>query len=69
MCDHIKRGRLHSKTLELLKAYPLTLPAVYKDTGIPYYWLKKFKADEIADPSVNRVEKLYEYLTRSSIEV
>ena len=32
------------------------------DKKITFYWLRKFKSGEIADPSVNKVQILYEYL-------
>lgn len=63
------RGTLHAKTFDLLKQCKLSLPEIYKETGLPYYWLKKFSADEVKDPSVNRVQYLYEFLTSKKLEV
>jgi hypothetical protein len=40
---------------------------VFQETGINFYWLKKFKAGEVSEPSVNTVQKLYEYLTGKSL--
>lgn len=65
----IERGSLHEVTLKLLKGHRLTLPEVYKETNLPYYWLKKFSSGEINDPSVNRVQALYEYLSGRKLEV
>lgn len=60
---------LHARTLALLKKSPHTLPTIYKETGLPYYWLKKFAGSKIADPSVNRVQRLYEYLSGTKLNV
>lgn len=54
---------LMNKTRELLKANDKSLPEVYRETGISFYWLRKFRNGEIKDPSVNRIQNLYEYLT------
>ena len=56
-------GTMMVRTLELLQQTRKTIPEIYKETGINYYWLRKFRSGEIKDPSVNRVQKLYEYLT------
>ena len=63
------KGSLHSKTLDLLKLSGVPLPEIYKRTGLPYYWLKKFSSGEIRDPSVNRVQRLYEFLAGRDLEV
>jgi hypothetical protein len=63
------KGSLHSKTLDLLKQSGIPLPEIYKRTGLPYYWLKKFSSGEIRDPSVNRVQRLYEFLVGRELEV
>lgn len=56
-------GSLMTETLRLLKNRDQTLPNIYLETGIPFYWLRKFSANQIAQPSVNRIQKLYEYLS------
>jgi len=63
------KGSLHSRTLDLLKQSGVPLPEIYKETHLPYYWLKKFSSGEIKDPSVNRVQRLYEYLAGRKLEV
>lgn len=63
------KGTLHARTLALLKQSKVPLPEIYKETDIPYYWLKKFSSDEIKDPSVNRVQRLYEFLAGKQLEV
>lgn len=67
-CKHIKFNigpSLLEETLKLLsnRSSVLTLPAISAETKIPLAWLKLFAANGIKDPSVNRVQALYEYLT------
>ena len=64
---HMTQGTLLAKTIELLKADKRTLRMVGQATGIPYYWLKKLSAGEIDDPSVNRIQQLYEFLSKKKI--
>jgi len=58
-------GSLMMKTIALLDGRDLLL--IYKDTGIPFYWLKTFRAGKTQSPSVNRVQALYEYLSGSKL--
>lgn len=60
---------LHLRTLELLHATSESLLDVHKESKLPYYWLRKFSSGEISDPSVNRVQALYEYLTGQNLPV
>ena len=52
---------LMQETLALVKGQDLL--TIYNATGLSFYWLRKFQAGEIKDPSVNRVQRLYEYLS------
>lgn len=54
---------LMEETRKLLKDSQKSLPTIYTETGINFYWLRKFKSGQFKDPSVNTVQKLYEYLT------
>ena len=69
MAATLVKGSLHSRTLDLLKQSGVPLPEIYKETHLPYYWLKKFSSGEIRDPSVNRVQRLYEFLAGRKLEV
>jgi len=69
MADIPTKGSLHRKTLDLLKQSGIPLPEIYKETNLPYYWLKKFRSGEIKEPSVNRVQRLYEFLAGRKLEV
>jgi hypothetical protein len=64
-------GSLMIETHKLLKARSKeqTLPVISDATGIPFYWLRKFIGLEVSDPSVNRVQKLYEYLKGRQLEL
>ena len=69
MADTPIKGSLHRKTLDLLKQSGIPLLEIYKETNLPYYWLKKFRSGEIKEPSVNRVQRLYEFLAGRELEV
>jgi hypothetical protein len=56
---------LMEKTIELLQSKDLLL--IYKDTGIPFYWLRTFRSGRTTSPSVNRVQYLYEYLVKKPL--
>ena len=62
-------GALMTRTKELVNESGLTLPEIYTVTGISFYWLKKFMSGEISNPSVNRVQFLYEFLTNKKINL
>lgn len=51
------------KARELLSEKEADWMEVYRDTGIPFYWLRKFKRGVFKNPSVNRVQFLYEHLS------
>lgn len=53
-------GTLMQETQKLLKDQDLL--RIYSHTGISFYWLRKFAAGDFKNPSVNRVQSLYEYL-------
>jgi len=60
----VKRGSLHVETLKLLRQSRDSLLDIHLATRLPFYWLKRFKEDGIRDPSVNRIQILYEHLAR-----
>ena len=53
-------GSLMLETQRMLKEQALL--TVYSETGISFYWLRKFSSGEFKNPSVNRVQHLYEFL-------
>lgn len=58
-------GSLMTRTIELLKQKDLL--QIYSETKISFYWLRKFVGGEFKNPSVNRVQYLYEHLTNTRI--
>lgn len=62
-------GSLVERTIELLNKTELTLPEVYRETGVPFYWLRKFKQRDVIFPSANRVQVLYEFLSGKKLVV
>lgn len=61
--------QLMRRTQALLDSDDRSLAEIFKQSGLPFYWLKKFKAGRIKQPSVNRIQKLYEFLTQSKLAV
>lgn len=57
------RSPLYQRTLELLRKSPATLREISEETALGYEWLRKFKAEKIPDPSVNRVQQLHDFLS------
>lgn len=64
-----EQGTLFLATWKKLKDDKRSLVKIYDETGIPFYWLKKFRNGEIKNPSVNRVQALYEHLTGSKLKL
>lgn len=66
---------LMEKTHRLLKESELSIPNVHAElrmsgiTSISYYWLRKFSSGQIKDPSVNKVQMLYEFLSGLPLNV
>lgn len=63
--------KLRDKVLDLLANRPrnVTLKDIATGADVPEAWLKVFAAGRIADPSVNRVEVLYNYLNGKPLNV
>lgn len=58
---------LHTRTWELLKSSDKTILEVHKESGLPFYWLRKFSLGLMKDPSVNKVQALYEFLSNEHL--
>jgi hypothetical protein len=65
------RMTLYNKTLELIqnRSVKLKLVQIAKDTGLSESWLQAFSYGDIPDPSVNKIQKLYEYLTKNPLQI
>lgn len=65
------KTKLRDKTLYLLvnRRRTLTLEDIEKDTTLPVHWLSSFLKGQSKDPSVSRIETLYEYLSGNTLDV
>jgi len=65
-----KRTRsLVKKTLVLLANDKRTSLEICMETGLNFYWLKKFKKGEFKEPGANKVQFLWEHLTNKKLPV
>ena len=60
---------LYEQTLELLVASELTIQDIATQSGLPYDWLVSIRYDRVKNPSVNRVQILYEFLSGKPLTV
>ena len=58
---------LYISTRQMIKDDKRPLNMLAQATNIPFYWLKKFSAGEIPNPAVNRVQYLFEFLSKSKL--
>lgn len=61
----IKQSKLLGKTVALLKATTVPYTKIASDMGFNIRWVHMVKDGDIKDPSVNRIEALYEYLLKN----
>lgn len=62
-------GTLLTRTLTLLHDREKDILTIANESGIPFYWVRHFATGKTKDPSVNKVQALYEYLTQKQLEV
>lgn len=64
-------SRLNDVTRKMLRERPryMTLKRIEAETGLPVNWLSAFQGSAIRDPSCARIETLYEYLTKTKLEI
>ena len=60
---------LKERTIELLRESPKSVPMIAEDCGVSVRWLKYLKADKWDDPGVNKIERVYTYLTGRQIRL
>ena len=66
------KNAIFDQPLSLMQATGLLLEGadlikVSAETSISFYWLKKFATGQFRNPSVNRVQYLYEHLTKNPL--
>jgi len=62
-------GSLMTRTLTLVKNDSRNLLEIHKASNLPLYWLRGFMAGHFKNPSVNRVQALYEHYTGKSLTI
>lgn len=67
MSDKPQEGSLLARTRILLQSCEHSYLTIYKATGLNPNWLSLLARGEIADPSVNKVQALYEHLTNAKL--
>jgi hypothetical protein len=60
----MQQAPLLETTLTLLRNCDLPLAEIAQRSNLGYEWLKKLKADAIPDPSVNKIQKLHDFLAQ-----
>lgn len=60
---------LYQRTMQLLVETDYTLLEIHNQANLPYYWLKKLKEGTVKDPSVNKIQGLYEFLAKRRLDV
>lgn len=58
---------LLEKTVALLDADPRSSLEIHHASGLSFYWLRAMREGRARDPSVNRVQALYEFLTGTKL--
>ena len=65
------KSELVETVINLMKnrPYTLTVREIHKATGLPQGWIYRLQQGKIVEPSANRCEVLYEFLTGSPLEL
>ncbi len=65
--DFDQPSELMKKTLVLITKSKLTFEQISQKTGISKSWIAKFSCGIFTNPSVNRVEFLYNFLSKKPL--
>lgn len=60
---------LLAKTRELLKSTHHSYLDIYKATGLTPFWLTGVSTGKTCNPSVNRIQHLYEFLAGKKLDL
>ena len=62
---------IYDRALELIqnRSVKLTISKIEEDTKIPRGWISMFAQGRITNPGIRQVQTLYEYLSKTKIEV
>ena len=58
-----KPNTLMLKLIEAIEEDKRTYLELYRDTGVPFYWIRNLANGKFINPSVNRCQYLYERMT------
>lgn len=67
---HEQPGSLLTRTIELVRQAQeagVTTLDIYKATGLKPFWIQSVVSGRTTNPSVNRIQLLYEYLRRQPL--
>ena len=67
--DKTPIGSLHNVTLELLKSSDEDTFTIAVATKLTYSWICAFAVNRMRNPSVSKVQILYEYLTGKPLKL
>lgn len=62
-----KEGTLLARTRELLQSTQQSYLAIYQATNLNPNWLSALVSKRMTNPSVNKVQALYEYLSGNKL--
>jgi len=58
---------LFERTIQLAKSSGMTVPQICRGTGLRQRWLHRLLDGDFKDPGVNKIQKLYEFLSNKKI--
>lgn len=67
MSTQQQEGTLLARTRALLQQSTTTYLGIYRATGLTPNWLSQLATDKLTDPSVNKVQALYEHLSGKTL--
>lgn len=67
MAASVQAGTLLTRTIELIKNSDLSIDQLSFETRLPSGWIRKVCNGTLKDPSVNRIQELYEYLSGEKV--
>lgn len=62
-----RRLSLQQRTVELLRITNKPYLEIYSSTGLTPSWLTQLSTGKIKDPSVNKIQRLYEHLAETEL--
>lgn len=65
--EECNMGTLLQRTRELIKQSDQSYSQMFAGSGLEPNWISGVATGRIKDPSVNRIQKLYEYLAGSKL--